>query len=403
MRRGTLAVIGAGPIGIEAAIAAATVGYDVRVFERGGIGAAARLWGPVRMFTPWRLNRSTLGARLAKEAGAPEVDPEACPTGDELVEQYLAPLAAHGLLRGRIETNLCVASIARDGLQKGDLFGKPERALRPFRLLCERDGEELDFLADAIIDASGTYATPRWLGSGGAPAAGERSTFLRRHLPDALDRDRETFAGKRTLVVGAGMSAATLVRNLVKLIDEVPTTEVVWAVRSDRTPLYAAIAGDVLPARAQLLAAANAIAQGASKNVKLIAGVTVARLWPEGDGARVLLRGPSTESDECYDNVISLVGYRPDRALWEELQIHECYASGAPMKLASAMLGANGGGSDCLAQTSPGPDALASPEPGFVVIGQKSYGRGSNFLLRVGHEQVRDALRLLSGEMIDLA
>ena len=45
------------------------------------------------------------------------------------------------------------------------------------------------------------------------------------------------------------------------------------------------------------------------------------------------------------------------------------------MKLAAALLGARGG--DCLAQTSHGAETLANPEPGFFILGAKSYGRNT--------------------------
>ena len=91
---------------------------------------------------------------------------------------------------------------------------------------------------------------------------------------------------------------------------------------------------------------------------------------------------------EC-DRVIANVGYRPDASLYQELQVHQCYASEGPMKLAAALLSASGAGSsDCLAQEAPGPQTLVNPEPNFFIVGMKSYGRGSKFLLRIGHEQV---------------
>ncbi|MFU8805601.1 MAG: flavoprotein, partial [Bradymonadaceae bacterium] len=81
------------------------------------------------------------------------------------------------------------------------------------------------------------------------------------------------------------------------------------------------------------------------------------------------------------------VGYRPDTSIFQELQVHLCYASEGPMKLAATLLSADGGG-DCLAQTSGGVDTLMNPEPNFFVLGAKSYGRNSDFLLKLGLEQI---------------
>jgi len=38
---------------------------------------------------------------------------------------------------------------------------------------------------------------------------------------------------------------------------------------------------------------------------------------------------------------------------------------------------------------------LRNPEPGFFILGAKSYGRNSNFLLRIGWQQVDDVFEKL--------
>jgi hypothetical protein len=48
-------------------------------------------------------------------------------------------------------------------------------------------------------------------------------------------------------------------------------------------------------------------------------------------------------------------------------------------------------------------ESLRNPEPNFYILGAKSYGTNSNFLLQIGHRQVRDAYRLITGdEELDL-
>ena len=68
--------------------------------------------------------------------------------------------------------------------------------------------------------------------------------------------------------------------------------------------------------------------------------------------------------------------------------MHECYASLGPMSLAASLLAQSGAGGDCLAYPPPGPETLRNPEPGFFILGAKSYGRNSQFLLRTGWQQV---------------
>ena len=72
------------------------------------------------------------------------------------------------------------------------------------------------------------------------------------------------------------------------------------------------------------------------------------------------------------------------------------------MSLSAAVLSAGlktpGRTGDCLSQVSHGPESLRTPEPGFFILGAKSYGRNPAFLLTIGHRQVLDALSLLAAE-----
>jgi len=65
------------------------------------------------------------------------------------------------------------------------------------------------------------------------------------------------------------------------------------------------------------------------------------------------------------------------------------------MKLSTALLAAGGASADCLDQAAHGVAALANPEPDFFILGVKSYGRNSNFLLRVGYSQVDEVFATL--------
>jgi hypothetical protein len=42
---------------------------------------------------------------------------------------------------------------------------------------------------------------------------------------------------------------------------------------------------------------------------------------------------------------------------------------------------------------------LAHPEPGFFIVGMKSYGRAPTFLLATGYEQVRSVVAALTGDI----
>jgi hypothetical protein len=113
-------------------------------------------------------------------------------------------------------------------------------------------------------------------------------------------------------------------------------------------------------------------------------------------GLKVTARCAGERREWTVDRVVANVGYGPDNSIYRELQVHECYATLGPMALAAALLKHAGG--DCLTVPALGGAALRNPEPNFFILGGKSYGRRSDFLLRVGLEQVRECFALLSGK-----
>jgi thioredoxin reductase len=387
-----IAVIGAGPIGLEAALYGVRLGHDVHVFERGAVGQNMRAWGHVRLFSPTRLNRSSLAAATLEGAGIAIPGPATHLTGAEHAEALLEPLARSEPLRGRIREHTAVRHVGRERIGKSDLVGGPRERF-PFRLLLEGPAGEEIANADVVLDCSGTYGSRNWLGSGNLPALGERALRSRISylLEDIAGRARSEYSGRRVLLVGSGMSAATALDALIRL----ERTRVLWISRDDRDPPYVAIPDDPLPERARLARLGNDLAGGSNPDVQFRRGTTVEALAKDGGGFAARLRATGADADDVVhvDRIVAHVGYSPDNTLYRELQVHECYATLGPMKLAAALSGETSG--DCLAQASHGPETLRNPEPGFFVVGAKSYGKNPNFLIHLGLEQVREVYTLI--------
>ena len=89
----SIAVIGAGPIGLEAALEAKSRGFDVTVYEAGRVGEHLRQFGHVSLFTPFRMNSTEAGRKALQSAGAAVPGADEHLTASELVERYLSPLA----------------------------------------------------------------------------------------------------------------------------------------------------------------------------------------------------------------------------------------------------------------------------------------------------------------------
>lgn len=390
-----VAILGAGPIGLDAALACAERGWPFTVFEAGErVGGNVRAWGHVRLFTPWSMNVSPRMRDALDRAGiAVPTGEHDYPSGTELAERLLEPLAALPVLAEHLRLGTTVVAISRQGMLKNDEIGTGLRAQRPFRLLTAApDGTESVHTAELVIDASGSYTRPNTLGDGGIPAPGESSVTDRitRTIP-APTALRACCGGRRVLLVGAGKSAQTAARDLAALVEEHPGTEVIWAVRAPE-PDWGEVPADVLPQRQELVDVARALTGGerAGAGVQVRTGVVIDALRPARDAVVVTLRADDGSSEDVeVEQIVALTGFVGDTDLYRQLQVHECYATAAPMNLSAALLAATGDGpADCLAQTSAGVDALRVPEPNFFVLGMKSYGRNNTFLLRVGYEQV---------------
>ena len=398
MARKRIAIVGAGPIGLEAAILAKQRDLDVTVLERGRVAENVRSWGHVRLFSPFAMNTSSWGRRALAESALPADDE--CLTGADFVDRYLLPLSRHSLLNGRVRESNHVLGISRARLWKTDQIGKSSRAASPFRILVQSDaGAESTLEADVVLDCSGTYGNHNWLGAGGLPAPGERDAADRidYELCNVTGVSRDRFENKAILVAGSGYSAATAVVALAKLS---PNTQVIWLTRTDAARPLTLVADDPLPERARLTEAANAIAAEQGRAVRWLAGSAIMSIERHPD-AKLLVSVQNASGEVEFltvDRVIALVGYRPDRSLYEELQVHECYATQGPIRLAASLLGESS--SDCLAQSDPGIDTLRNPEPDFYILGAKSYGRDSRFLLRTGIAQVEAVMDAISSEMM---
>lgn len=392
-------IVGAGPVGLEAALRLHEAGHDVTVVESGyNVGAAVRSWSHVRLFSPWRLNVSEAGLSALATMGVPAPDPEVFPTGEQFCDAYLDAIAEYLFDRVTFLFDTDVVAIGRGRVFKTQHIGDGGRDTLPFRALIEGESGERVLVSDVVLDCSGVLDQPNFVGVGGIPALGEAELDERivRRIPD-LDRDREDFAGRTTLVVGGGTSAATTLRILLDLRELEPATRILWATATDAQP-FERIDDDPLPQRDALAELGNAIAAG-GHDVAWLGGFQVERLGrTDDDRLRVVLTDAGGQSRvEVVDQLVANVGYRPNTALFEELQVHQCYATQGTMKLAASLLAAGGGSGDCLAQDAPGPGLLENPEPGFFVLGAKSYGRNSAFLMRVGYEQVDAVMGLIGG------
>ncbi|MET7279500.1 FAD-dependent oxidoreductase [Kribbella sp. NPDC005582] len=382
-------VIGAGPIGLAAAAHLAERGLDFIVLESGpSVAAAIDEWRHVKLFSPWRYDIDSAARRLLQQAGGwSEPDPGKLPTGGDLIDAYLVPLAKTPQLSDKIRYNSPVQAVTRVGFDRLRTAGREDA---PF-LIRLADGSEL--LAAAVVDAAGTWRRPNELGGSGIPARGEAvaAAHIARALPDVLGRDRERFAGRRTAVVGAGHSAATTLLDLGDLAEQVPGTEIVWVVRgSDQARTYGGGEADELPARGALGSRLQNLVR--TGRVELVSSFRIEAVEQTGDGRVELIAG---ERRVVADTVVNSTGFRPDHDIVGELRLDLDPILGSTRALAPLI---DPNQHSCGTVPPHGVDELAHPEPGYYAVGAKSYGRAPTFLLATGYEQARSVVAALAGD-----
>jgi len=387
-----IAIIGAGPIGLAAAAHLVSNGENPLVLEAGNaVGASVLQWGQVRLFSPWRYNIDTVAASLLEKAGWTTPAPDTYPTGNELVERYLAPLAALPQLEHHLRLKTRVLTVTREGFDK---MKTPGREDAPFVLRVQgTSGGEEDILARAVIDASGTYCSPNPLGASGLPALGERCLQDRIFygIPDVLGAHRARYAGRWVLVVGSGHSAFNALLDLATLTQEVPGTTILWAVRRSETrQLYGGGERDQLPARGELGKRIRALVDDGQ--MRLVTNFQVQVLQTTAQG---IIAGGHGQQLPPVDEIIAATGFRPDLSMLHELRVELDPSVESPVALAPLI---DPNMHSCGTVPPHGVDELAHPERDFYIVGMKSYGRAPTFLMLTGYEQVRSVVSALVGD-----
>ncbi|NUU31871.1 NAD(P)-binding domain-containing protein [Arthrobacter sp. C9C5] len=387
-----VAVIGAGPIGLAAAAHLLERGLEPLILEAGTTPAAAvGQWRHIRLFSPWQFNTDAAAVRLLAATGWEAPEPTELPTGADLIGQYLTPLAALPAISSCLHTGARVVAVTRQGMDKTH---SRNRDTTPFVVRVEHaDGEVRDYQAAAVIDASGTWSTRNPLGTSGLPAVGEAAAaaHISSPLPDVLNRDREAFAGRTAVVVGAGHSAANTLINLSELASQVPGTKIMWAIRgASAAKVYGGGDADGLAARGQLGSRLRALVEDGT--VELHTGFGIAAL-ASADGA-VTLSAADGRTLEA-DVVVPATGFRPDLDILRELRLELDPGVEAPRELGPLI---DPEFHSCGTVEPHGAKMLAHPEQDFYIVGMKSYGRAPTFLLATGYEQVRSVAAALAGD-----
>jgi thioredoxin reductase len=384
-------VIGAGPIGLVAAVHLLERGETPLVLEAGStVGASIAAWAHVRVFSPWEFNIDPASRDLLESHGWVAPPAGDYPTGGELLDNYLKPLAALPEIAPHLRLDTRVTGVARQGYSRISTAGR-ENA--PFVVRFVSPEGEDEVLAKAVIDASGTYATPNPLGASGLPAVGERvhQDKIFYGIPDVLGRERGRYSGKRVLVAGSGHSAFNALLDLVQLAEEVPGTTIIWVNRRDKVGnLFGGGETDQLPERGKLGARLKALVSSGA--LTMITGFKTTRIKATANG---LVVSDDIRDLAPVDEIVVATGLRPDLEMLRELRLSVDEIVESPVALAPLI---DPNVHSCGSVPPHGAEELKHPEQDFFMVGMKSYGRAPTFLLRTGYEQVRSVVLALTGD-----
>lgn len=356
-------------------------------------GHSVRQWQHVQLFSPWEYNIDKAAARLLAPTGWNSPDPQVYPTGAEFLERYIEPLATKTTLRDVIRTRSRVTAVARAGFDKAKTKDR-DKASFEIRYQNGKGAETLR--ADAVIDASGTWASPNPAGANGLAAIGEREARqnIVYGMPNVLGRDRERFAGKAVAVLGAGHSAIGMLTDLTTLAQQAPGTRPIWLLRgTDPAKAFGGGANDRLAARGEL--GAHFAVLVSSGRVQVEAGFPVAAISQTDGRLRLATSSACCGRSIVVDELIVATGFRPDLAFLSEVRLRLDPAIEAPVALAPLI---DPNEHSCGTVRPHGARELVQDDAGLYLAGIKSYGRAPTFLMITGYEQVRSIAADIAGD-----
>ncbi|WNJ17474.1 FAD-dependent oxidoreductase [Pontibacter sp. G13] len=390
-----VAIIGAGPVGMAAAAHLVKRGMEFILLEAGrSVGANIRSWGHVRVFSPWEYNLDQASRELLEQTSwrTPKLDD--LPTGDEIVAQYLTPLAMHPSIEPHLHLNTRVLSIGRLGMDKVKTHGREKV---PFQLRVESEGKISQLKAGAMIDATGTWAQANPIGAGGIPAIGEESlkSSIFYGIPDVSGKDSSRYAGKKVLVVGGGHSAIQALLSLAELQASAPETQIVWILRKrNLETIYGGKEQDALKGRGELGIRMEALVN--SGRLQIFTPFHIEALRQSNEGIEVSGNwNGHAHAIKGIEEIIANTGSRPDLDMLREVRVNVDAHLESVHALADLI---DPNLHSCGTVRPHGEAELRHAEPNLYIVGAKSYGRAPTFLMATGYEQVRSVVAHLAGD-----
>ncbi|KUF28621.1 NAD(P)-binding domain-containing protein [Lysinibacillus sp. F5] len=386
-------IIGAGPIGLAAAAHLVEHNQTFILLEAGNeVAHNIRTWGHVTLFSPWRYNINKAAKALLEETDWQEPNLETLPTGHELIDLYLNPLAELAQIKPFIQLNSKVVGVSRE---LNDKMKSKNRLNQSFKVYIETENDIHVIEAKAVIDATGTWGNPNPANSTGVWLQTEKvlAEHIEYGIPD-IKMNTTRYANKKIAVIGGGHSAINTLLSLVELQKENPSTKLVWIMRKKSAEeVYGGEEKDALKARGALGIRIHELVDAGKIEVITPFYISMVRKGEKIDivgslnGEQTVLTG--------FDELIVNAGSRPDFSINNELRLSIDNVTESLQALAPLI---DPNVHSCGTVRAHGEEILRQPENGFYIVGAKSYGRAPTFLMATGFEQVRSITAYLAGD-----
>lgn len=387
-----IAIIGGGPIGLSAASNLVMRKQSFILFESGEqVGSSFLDYGHVRLFSPWENNIDPISKQLLIKSEWQEPVLKRLPYAGDVFHEYIKPLSELSYLKPYIHLNSRVIGVGRENKDKKK---STDRNRTPFILHVDNSGKIKTFLAKAVIDASGTWQQQNPIGAGGILAQGEKnaSKHIFYGIPDVLNKHKERYIGKRTMVVGSGHSAVNTLINLSKLKRREMNTTIVWVLRKKDISDTFSTPKDKILGRYKLEEQIERLVTEGYVEVYTPFFINEVRQNNNViDILGTLEKKQKIISD--VDEIISTTGSRPNFEYLSEVRFDRNPTIECAPKLEKIISPRKG------IVPPHGEELLRQPEKDFYILGAKSFGRASTFFLTTGYEQARSVTAYLTGDI----
>ncbi|MFN3191712.1 MAG: NAD-binding protein [Aureliella sp.] len=226
-------VIGAGPAGIEAALYARFLGYEVHVVDRARVGSNLANWDSEPLIAPAAaMSNLGLAALQAQEVDMPSSESVSDCSG--YLQRYLIPVAKTDLLYQSIQINSELISLSRTGFDGTSELSVEQRSELEFRALIRSQKRgEYSQVFDLVLDCSGSGSRDG-LASGRGLAKGESSLPAdpRKAATSGYFRGRsvnmfEEVAGT-TILYGNGLEACATAQEFMTRVGGNSAARFIW-------------------------------------------------------------------------------------------------------------------------------------------------------------------------------